>query len=403
MDQHSTFHIPHSTFTMRICFITVGDTSRLTGGYLYHREVFARLRVSGAIVDEVVASAADVAAQLAAAPGLGERITPRRYDVLLVDALARAAVAPWLDAWRASRPLVAMVHELPSVASGQQDSRELEWESPLLRADWLIAVSRHGAGILTGRGVPRERIMVAPGGYDRLEPAPLTPQPPLPPGERGSRTAFQCRVLPPAACRLPAPNSPGGGWAGGEGDPGLRALCVAQWIPRKGIVELVRAWGRAARPGDVLELVGEPNADPAYAAEVRASIAATGARVAVRGAVGDAELAAAYAGADLFALPTRYEGYGMAFAEALAHGLPVVSCAVGPLPDLVGPDAGLLTPAGDEAALAEAISRLLGDPALRARMAAAARARAADLPTWDHTSDRVANALGAAIIGRNRK
>jgi glycosyltransferase involved in cell wall biosynthesis len=177
---------------------------------------------------------------------------------------------------------------------------------------------------------------------------------------------------------------------------------VAQWIPRKGIVELVRAWGRAARSDDVLKLVGEADADPDYAAEVRASIAASPAQVSVRGAVGDAELAAAYAEADLFALPTRYEGYGMAFAEALAHGLPVLACAVGPLPDLIGPDAGLLTPAGDEAALAESISRLLGDPALRARMAAAARARAADLPTWDDTSARVANALGAAMMSRGR-
>ncbi len=352
---------------MRICFITVGDPGRLTGGYLYHREVFARLRAGGATIDELVASAADLPAQRAAAPGLGERVILRRYDVLLVDALARAAVGPWLDSWRASRPLVAMVHELPSVAAGRQDGQELEWEAGLLRADWLIAVSGHGAAILEARGAPRERIMVAPGGYDRLAP-PLSPRA----GEEGQRGRAA----------------------------GLRALCVAQWIRRKGIVELVRAWGAAARPGDLLELIGEDTADPGYAAEVRAAIAAAGAAVAARGAVSDAELRAAYARADLFALPTRYEGYGIAFAEALASGLPVAACAVGPLPELIGPAAGLLTPAGDEAAFAESLARLLGDGALRAHMAAAARARAAELPSWDDCSGRVANALGAAIVRR---
>jgi glycosyltransferase involved in cell wall biosynthesis len=251
------------------------------------------------------------------------------------------------------------------VASGHQDSRELAWEAPLLRADWLIAVSRHGADILAGRGVPRERIMVASGGYDRIQ---------MREGLRPSR---------------PSP-------------AGARALCVAQWIPRKGIVELVRAWGKAAGPADLLELVGEIDADPQYAQAVRAAIAATGAQVIVRGAVGDTELEESYAKADLFALPTRYEGYGMALAEALAHNLPVVSCAIGPIPELLGPNAGLLVPPGDEAALARALAQLIGDPSLRAQMATAARARAAELPTWDDTSGRVANALSAAIVSRIR-
>ena len=53
---------------MRLAFLSVGDPARLTGGYLYHREVFARLRAAGVEVDEVVASGAGLAEQLAAAP-----------------------------------------------------------------------------------------------------------------------------------------------------------------------------------------------------------------------------------------------------------------------------------------------------------------------------------------------
>ncbi|NTU86082.1 MAG: glycosyltransferase family 4 protein, partial [Chloroflexales bacterium] len=179
------------------------------------------------------------------------------------------------------------------------------------------------------------------------------------------------------------------------------ALCVAQWIPRKGVLELARAWARVARPGWRLELVGETDVDPAYAAATRAALAAAPAgSVLVRGPVGDGELARAYGAASIFAMPSRYEGYGIAFAEALACGLPVVGCAVGPVPTLVGPAAGLLVPPNDERALAGALARLMGDGRLRARMSAAALARAAALPTWSECAERFLGAVRAAIVAR---
>jgi len=348
---------------MRVCFITVGGKARMTGRHLYHREVFARLRASGATVDELVVSAVDLLSQRSASSRLGERVNPRRYDVLLVDALARAAVAPWIDIWRAMRPLVVLFHELPSVASEYDDPQEIAWERALLRADWAITVSRHATNLLVERGARRERIMIASGGFDRL--------------------------VPPTG--LPTPR---------RTSPGASVLCVAQWIRRKGIVDMVRAWGRVARPGDRLELVGETDADHDYASEVRVAIAAAPTGVIVRGTLRDEDLRQCYAKADFFALPTHYEGYGLVFAEALAYGLPIIAYDTGPIPELIGPDAGLLSPVGDEAALITNLSRLLGDPTLRAAMAAAARARVAELPTWSDTSDRVANALGAAIMAR---
>ncbi|MCU0490764.1 MAG: glycosyltransferase family 4 protein [Chloroflexaceae bacterium] len=348
---------------MHIAFITVGDTARLTGGYLYHARVFAGLPSHGIQVTEVVASGASLAQQLAAAASFGIQFDPRPFDVLVVDALARAVCAPWLDAWRAQRPLVAMVHELPSIANNSPD--EQEREAPLLRADRLIAVSRHGQHLLEQRGVPPERIRVVSGGCDG---AGVFIAEDAESAEKKTETSMPS--VPSVA----------------------NILCVAQWIPRKGIASLVRAWGGQPRPGALLELIGEADADAAYAAEVRAALAAAhpAAPVLVHGPVSDAALTAAYRRASLFALPSRYEGYGIVYAEALRHGLPVLACDVGPVPELVG-GAGLLVPPDDDTALAAALSRLLTDAELRMRLSAAARARAASLPTWD---DAVAGFAG---------
>ena len=96
---------------------------------------------------------------------------------------------------------------------------------------------------------------------------------------------------------------------------------------------------------------------------------------------------------DLLVMPTFYEGYGMVVAEALARGIPVVGTRTGAIPDLVGADAGLLVPPGDEAALAEALRSVLDDPSLRARLQAGAREARGRLPTWDRSAAALAEAL----------
>ena len=336
---------------MRVAFVTVGDTERLTGGYLYNARVLLGLRENGVEIEEIVPCGASLEEQEESASRLGTTLEPRHFDVIVVDALARIVSAPHLDRWRKERPVVAMVHELPSVAAPKAVlDREREYEEPLLRAESLISVSPHGASILEERGVPAARIRVVPPGFDRLP--------------KGDGTELA-----------------------GRNDETVRALCVAQWIPRKGILDLVRAWTLHERSGAVLELVGETDADPVYAASVRAAIAdAPEGSITVSGPVDDAALAVAYATADLFVLPSRYEGYGVVYAEALAHGVPVVACNVGPVPEVVGEEAALLVPPGDVEALCGALDLLLNDAGLRDRMSVAARRRARELPRWEDTA-----------------
>jgi glycosyltransferase involved in cell wall biosynthesis len=344
----------------------VGDTGRLTGGYLYNARVLLELRENGVEIEEIVPCGASLEEQEESASRLGTILEPRHVDVIVVDALARIVSAPHLDRWRKERPVVAMVHELPSVAAPMALlDRERGYEEPLLRAEGLISVSPHGASILEERGVPAARIRVVPPGFDRLP--------------KGDGT------------QLPVRN-----------DETVRALCVAQWIPRKGILDLVQAWTLHERLGKSLELVGETDADPVYAASVRAAIAeAPEGSITVSGPVDDATLAVAYATADLFVLPSRYEGYGVVYAEALAHGLPVVACSVGPVPEVVGEEAALLVPPGDVEVLCGALDLLLNDAGLRDRMSVAARRRARELPRWEDTAAAFLRVLRELVAERS--
>ena len=104
-------------------------------------------------------------------------------------------------------------------------------------------------------------------------------------------------------------------------------------------------------------------------------------------------LAAYYAAADLFVLPSRFEGYGMAYAEAIAHGLPVVGTTAGAIPDTVPEGAGVLVPPDDVDALAAVLRRLIENPQQRQRLAEGAAAAAAQFPSWETQAALFANVL----------
>jgi glycosyltransferase involved in cell wall biosynthesis len=108
----------------------------------------------------------------------------------------------------------------------------------------------------------------------------------------------------------------------------------------------------------------------------------------------DAEaLGRLYERSDVFVLASYLEGYGMALAEAVAHGLPIVSTTAGAIPETVPASASLLVSPGDSRALAKALASVMDDSPLRATLAANARAARASLPTWSSAAAKFAAAL----------
>jgi len=115
------------------------------------------------------------------------------------------------------------------------------------------------------------------------------------------------------------------------------------------------------------------------------------------GALSDAALADEYDKATLFVLPSHFEGYGMAFTEAMARGLPVVACEGGAVTATVPADAGVFVKPGDAKALASSLRWLLTNPAEIKKRADAAWTAAQNLPRWPQTAAKIADVLKRAV------
>jgi glycosyltransferase involved in cell wall biosynthesis len=341
-------------------FAIPGDLNAPTGGYAYARRVLALipqfgvdlepLPLPGGFPDPSPADLEETGRVIAAVdPG----------SPILFDGLALGALPP--DLVRdCGRRIVALVHHPLGLEAGISKSR----------SDFLIAneaavlalVPRIAASSPTTRrilvedfAVPAERIAVAEPGTD------------------------------------PAPRSPGS-----AGAPHMLAVGAAS--PRKGFRVLVEA---LAGLGDLdwrLTIAGSLDRAPAEAAALRGAIAAAGLerRVNLAGEVSDAQLAAFYAGADLFVSPSLFEGYGMVLAEAMARGLPIVASTGGAAAETVPDGAGLKVPPGDVGALREALRRVLGDRSLRDSLADGSHAAGQALPRWTDTARIIADLLKEA-------
>ena len=174
-------------------------------------------------------------------------------------------------------------------------------------------------------------------------------------------------------------------------------LSVGILHPRKGHDVLIDALAQIADLEWSATIAGIPwEQGHAEALQQQIDRLELGKRVRLAGCVSAEELAQLYGQACLFALATRYEGYGMVFNEALVHELPIVSCRTGAVPDTVPAEAGLLVPRDDPAAFAGAMRLILTNPKRHAGMAQAAARFGSRLPDWAETARIAGVAVDAA-------
>ncbi len=153
---------------------------------------------------------------------------------------------------------------------------------------------------------------------------------------------------------------------------------------RKGYDILIEALAPLAGGNWHLTIAGASDRDVETATRLRKAIMATGlrAQVTLAGAVTEAELARLYARADVFVMSSRYEGYGMALAEAMARGLAMVTTTGGAAAETVPDGAAIKVPPEDTKALSDGIAQVLADASFRRRLADASWAAGQVLPSW---------------------
>ena len=343
----------------RVAFAIPGDLNTPTGGYAYDRRMIAELQKLGWQIDVI---------------GLGDGF-PRP------DAATKAT---------ARDKLAAVPKDCPIVVDGLALGVLPEAAKELREDHLLMALVHHPLALETGLA-PADVQALKTSEYDALAAA------------RGvvvnSPSTSQLLVddydVPPDLITIALPGTDRGETAKGSSDGVVRLVSVGSVVPRKGFDVLVEALAPLKNLSWRLTIAGDLTRDEATATQLDADITRHGLadRIDVLGALPADRIAALYVASDVFVLASRFEGYGMAYAEALAHGLPVVGTTAGAIPDTVPPNAGVLVEPNDVKALTRTLRMLIGNPKERQWLASGAREAGAALPTWEESAKLLAGAI----------
>ncbi len=339
-------------------FIHPGSIGQASGGTIYDRGVIERLRDMGwqvtlhELPGRFPLSDADTRA---AASRLLAAIPDRA--LVVVDGLALPAFEGALAKHADRLSFTGLIHHPTADETGLSAAE----------SEGLFAIEQRLFGLL------RRFIVPSPAMARRL-------------GDFGVAAA-RIRVVPPGV--EPAQRSVG------STSGAVQLLCVASLTPRKGHLALLEALADCRDLAWRLVCAGPPDEGGETEAQVKAALVRLGLadRVRLVGPQRGQALESLYAAADAFVLASRYEGYGMVFAEAMAHGLPIVASGAGAVADTVPDAAGIVVPVGDHDALVAALRHMIGDPAYRRGKAEGAWQVGRPLPRWADTAAAFARAL----------
>ena len=344
---------------MRIAFAIPGDIDAPSGGYRYDRRMLGELRALGHDVTHLVLDGAFPVPTSAEAARAADALAAADADVLLVDGLAFSAMPA--DALGAVQtPMVALIHHPLALETGLSAAaaahhREMETAALGQAAGVVVTSPPTGESLVAAYGVPAARISVAVPGLD--------------PAWHQERRPV---------------------------DPPL-IVAVASIIARKGYDVLIAALTEISDMPWRCAIIGSKDWDPILASSLETSIEPLAGRIMLTGELDEPNIRRHYADASVFALATRYEGFGMVFLEAMAAGLPVVTTRGGAVPTVVPPDAGILVDVDDVGAFAAGLRTVLSDPACAERLCAGARRAARSAVRWEDSAAVIAARLAEVV------
>jgi glycosyltransferase involved in cell wall biosynthesis len=345
--------------------VIYGDLETLTGGYLYDRTLVQHLRRAGDRVSIVSLPWRSYRRHLGdnLSSNIASRLIGLGADLVLEDELNHPSL---LAANRAltratGTPIVSIVHHLRSSEAWPPGLR-LAYrtiERAYLRGVDGFVHNSHSTRLAVERlaGAAKPSVVAPPGG-DRL-------------GSGPSAEAVHARAFQPGP---------------------LRILFVGSLIARKGLHVLLDAVAALPTSDWCLEVIGDTERDPVYAARIRRQISHSSIQNSVRllGATGDDQLAEALRRSHVLAVPSAHEGFGIAYLEAMSFGLPVLASAAGGASEFVSEgESGYLIRPGDSETMTEHLRTLSIDRSLLARLGASAQQHALARPRWSESMETI--------------
>ncbi|OHV75977.1 glycosyltransferase family 4 protein [Rhizobium sp. LCM 4573] len=334
--------------TRDIHYFSSRDYARRTGGFVYNSRLIEALARQGSRILPMGIETAFPAIDRETLAALAPNLSAVGDGLLLTDHIHVCQLLPLLR--HAAFPVVSIFHHSLVVEHGNpHDSegirlRQMEGEALALSAGIIVTSQESRRYLEEHYSIDASRIRVA-----------------VP----GNEWAPRSKV--------------------GDARP-LQILSIGAVIPRKRYDYILEAASRLRATDWRWRIAGDPNRYPALAAQLRLKIAelGLGERIELLGEVSDAELASLWQATSLFVAASRYEGYGMAVAEALRRGVPVVTTDSGAVATWAS--GGVIgAPADDPPAMAELIDSLLAVPERLTAEAERAWRFGQSLPTWEQT------------------
>jgi glycosyltransferase involved in cell wall biosynthesis len=342
---------------IKACFAIPGDIETPTGGYVYDRQVIAALPSCGVEIRHLALpggfpfptpeAVEETGRLLAAVPA---------EEVLIIDGLALGVLPPSLLE-KVAAPIIALHHHPLGLETGLTSEQE---DALLASEKAATACARH--------------VIVT--------------------SQTTAEILVELEFAPPPQVTVAMPGIVHGKRAESQGGV-FQIVSVGTIVPRKGYDILVAALATLKDESWHCTIVGGLDRDARCTEALKAQVANEGLadRITFAGVLDTPDVSTLLSRSDVFALPSRYEGYGMAFAEAMAHGLPVLATNAPAIPGTVPEGAGILVAPENTTAFADALRKLMHDAELRRQMADVGWAHAQGLPDWKDTAGIIAGVI----------